>query len=172
MATVSWPSTFSDLNVYLYDASGKMVAKSESRYTTSETVQYNAPSGGYYLLKVTTSTYAATAFTGTSSADTAQAYVKSGTVQPGQPVTFAVSGDGRKRVNARVSWTWTYNTLSLSLVDQAGQNVAQGTKMEESFNSAYEQIDCVPAAGTYTLKLESDSRSMGLSYKLVTPFQL
>lgn len=149
-----------------------MVAKSESRYTTSETVQYNAPSGGYYLLKVTTSTYAATAFTGTSSADTAQAYVKSGTVQPGQPVTFSVSGDGRKHVNARVSWTWTYNTLSMSLVDQAGQKIAQGTKMEESFNSAYEQIDCVPAAGTYTLKLESDSRSMGLGYKLVTPFQL
>jgi serine protease AprX len=171
-ATVSWTNTNNDLNAYLYDPSGKMVAKAENRYTTSETVQYSAPAGGYYLLKVTANAYSPVSFTGTSNVNSQQAFVKTGTVQQGQPVTFTVSGDGTKHVNARVAWTWSYYTISLSLVNQAGQKIAQGTKVTDGFNGAYEQIDCVPAAGTYTLKLESGSTGWSTSYKLVTPFQL
>ena len=171
-ATINWASKYSDLNAYLYDPSGKLVAKSENRYTTTETVQYNAPAGGYYLLKVTANTYAGVAFTGTSSADTAPAYVKTGTVGS-TPVTFTVNADGALPVNARVSWSWSYNTIALSLVDGSGNTIAQGTKAAEGLSGAYEQIDCTPAAGTYTLQLVSDSTSIrGLSYKLVTPFQL
>jgi serine protease AprX len=171
-ATVSWQGTSTDLNAYLYDPSGKLVAKAESRYTTSESVQYNAPAGGYYLLKVTSNTYSPASFTGSASAGTAQAYVKTGTVQSGQPVTFTVSADGKRNINARVSWTWTYNTITLSLLDNAGQKLARGTKVTDGYNGAYEQIDSPAIAGSYTLKLESDSTARGMSYKLVTPFQL
>jgi serine protease AprX len=171
-ATVSWPSSFSDLNLYLYDPSGKMVAKAENRYTTSETVQYSAPAGGYYLLKVTANAYSPVSFTGTSNVNSQPAFVKTGTVQQGQPVMLTVNSDGKSHINARAAWTWSYNTISLSLVSQAGQKIAQGTKVADGFNGAYEQIDCVPVAGTYTLRLDSDSATRGLSYKLVTPFQL
>lgn len=172
-ATISWGNTYSDLNAYLYDPAGKLVAKSESRYTTSEKVQYNAPSGGYYLLKVTAANaYSTVAFSGTSSADIAPAYVKTGTLSAGQPVTFSVTTDGSKDINARVAWTWSYSTVSLSLLSPSGQTIAQGVKTQEGFNGAYEQIDCSPVAGTYTLKIAADGTSRGLSYKLVTPFQL
>jgi len=171
-ATISWANTYTDLNAYLYDPAGSLVAKSEGRYTTSETVQYNAPAGGYYLLKVTASnSYSGASFKGTASANTAPAYVKTGTVGS-TPVTFSVAGDGSRHVNARVAWTWSYSTISLSLLDQAGKTVAHGAKTSDGFNAAYEQFDCVPASGTYTLKLASDSTTRSLSYKLVTPFQL
>lgn len=171
-ASINWANTYTDLNAYLYDPAGNLVAKSESRYTTSETVQYNAPAGGYYLLKVTASnSYSGVPFTGTASANTAQAYVKTGTVGS-TPVTFSVAGDGSRHVNARVAWTWSYNTVSLSLLDQSGKTIAQGTKTNDGFNAAYAQLDCVPASGTYTLQLTSDSATRSLSYKLVTPFQL
>lgn len=171
-ATVSWQSSSSDLNLYLYDPSGKLIAKAENRYTTSETVQYNVPAGGYYLLKVAANAYSPVSFTGSSNVNSQQAFVKTGTVQQGQPVTLTVNSDGTKHVNARVAWTWSFNTITLSLVDQAGQKIAQGTKVSDGFNGAYEQIDCVPTAGVYNLKMEADSSSRSMSYKLVTPFQL
>jgi serine protease AprX len=171
-ASISWPSSTSDLNLYLYDPSGKMVAKSDGWYTTSEKVQYSAPAGGFYLLKVTANAYSPVAFTGSSNVNSQPAFVKTGTVQQGQPATFTVTGDGKKHINARVAWTWSYNTISLSLANQAGQTIVKGTKVADGFNGAYEQIDYVPAAGTYTLRLDADSASRGLSYKLVTPFQL
>jgi len=171
-ATISWANTYTDLNAYLYDPAGSLVAKSEGRYTTSETVQYNRPAGGYYLLKVTASnSYSGASFKGTASANTAPAYVKTGTVGS-TPVTFSVTGDGSRHVNARVAWTWSYSTISLSLLDQAGKTVAHGAKTSDGFNAAYEQFDCVPASGAYTLKLASDSTTRSLSYKLVTPFRL
>jgi serine protease AprX len=171
-ATVSWQGTSNDLNLYLYDPSGKQVAKAENRYATSETVQYSAPAGGYYLLKVTANAYSPVSFTGSSNVNSQQAFVKTGTLQQGQPATLAVKADGKSHINARVAWTWSYNTVSLSLVNQAGQTIAQGTKIADGFNGAYEQVDCAPIAGTYALRLDSDSTSRGLSYKLVTPFQL
>ncbi|AFD00746.1 Subtilisin-like serine proteases (peptidase S8 family) [Methanocella conradii HZ254] len=170
-ATISWQSFSNDLNGYLYDPSGKLVARAENRHTTSETVQYSAPAGGYYLLKVTANAYSPVSFTGSTNVNVQPAYVKAGTIQPGRPVTLSISADGKKPINARVAWTWPYNTIALSLLDSSGQKVAQGTRVSDGFNSAYEQIDYKATAGTYTLKLESDSSSQ-LSYKLVTPFQL
>jgi len=170
-ATISWQGSSNDLNAYLYDPSGRLVSKSEGKYTTSETVQYSAPSGGYYLLKVTASAYSPVSFTGSSSVSVQQAYVKTGTIQPGQPVTLTLSADGRKPLSARVAWAWTYSTITLSLLDASGQKLAQGVKATDGFNSAYEQISYMAAAGTYALRLESDSTGQ-MSYKLITPFQL
>jgi serine protease AprX len=172
-ATVSWQNSASDLNVYLYDPSGKLVAKSENKSTTSETVQYTATSGGYYLVKVTSNTNNPVAFTGTSNAKVDRAFISTGTIKPGQPVNVTVNSDGNKSVNARLAWSWPYNTLTLTAYDRNGNKLAQGVKTADGFNGAYEQINFMPPApGVYTLKLDSGSASQALSYKLVTPFQV
>lgn len=169
-ATVSWQNTGSDLDAYLYSPGGDLVAKSESRYTTKETVQYSG-SPGYYLLKVRgTKSFGETAFTGTSSANVAQAYVKTGAVQPGQPVTYTVNADGY--VNARVAWQWSFNTLVVSVEDANGNEVAQGKRITENFFSAYEQVNHGPVKGTYKLKLTPEKPSGTANYKLITPYQL
>ncbi len=172
-ASIAWQNSANDLNMYLYDPSGKLVAKSENSHTTGESVQYNAPQGGYYLLKVTSNTISPVDFTGTTSVEVQPASVSTGSVNARQSVTMAINADGTTNIDARVVWTMPFNTLTLSAYDESGNIVAQGTKVSDGYNGAYEQIDFTPAmAGTYTLKLESDSPSQAVSYKLVTPYQL
>ncbi len=172
-ASISWQNSANDLNMYLYDPSGKLVAKSEKHYTTVESVQYSAPEGGYYLLKVTSNANSPVDFSGNASVKVRPATITTGSIKAGQPATITVDVNGTKNVDARVAWTSSFNTLTLSAYDPSGQMVAQGTRISDGSNGAYEQIDFTPdVSGTYTLKLVSDSASQAVSYKLVTPFQL
>ncbi|MCD1296327.1 peptidase S8 [Methanocella sp. CWC-04] len=172
-AQIAWNS-YDDLNMYLYDSNGKLVAKSESRYTRSESVNFNAPKGGYYLLKVSADrSYRSVEFTGTSNHNVYMAYVKSGSLQPGQAATMKISSDGIKNINARLIWAWSFYTPELILYDPSGKEVARGIKMIESFSTSCEQLNYKPAvAGTYTIKVDGTQSNSVLNYKLITPYQL
>jgi hypothetical protein len=172
-AQVSWASSMSDINLYLYSPDGTLAAKSEQRYTTSETVQYNAPAGGYYLLKVQArNAYKPVSFTGTATAPVQTAYVKAGTLGKGQTVSLNVN-PGSAGVNARLTWGWSFYAPTMSLYGPDGSKVADGNSIKEGWTSTYQQLNYRPAtAGTYVLKLDGSKLSGTINYKLITPFQL
>ena len=173
-AKISWQSQVSSIYLYLYDPSGKMVASSTGHYTTSQTVKYSAPKGGYYLLKVSTPTsFSPVSFTGTASPAVSQAFVKSGTVSGGKPLSYAINTDGSANITARVAWSAGYKGLAVSLLDPSGKLVAQPQQQTDSAMNAYEQVNSAPsAAGSYTLKVEAANARDTVSYSLITPYQL
>jgi serine protease AprX len=172
-AQVSWTGTINDVNLYLYDPDGKLVAKSEQRSTTSETVQYNAPKAGYYLVKVQAkNAYNPISFAGTSTAPAQTAYVKAGVIARGQTVSLNVN-PGSMGVNARLTWGWSFYTPTMSLFGPNGAKVADAGSFKESWTSTYAHLNFAPTtAGTYVLKLDGTKVSGTLNYKLVTPYQL
>ncbi|OPY29713.1 MAG: Tk-subtilisin precursor [Methanocella sp. PtaU1.Bin125] len=172
--TVSWAGSTDDLNLYMYDPSGTLVAKSEQRYTTAETVTYNAPSAGYYLIKVQAkNAFRPVTFTGESTKPVKPAYVKTGTLSRGQTVSFDVSPGNAGSVNARLTCGWSFYQPAMSLYGPDGRKVADGNTIKESWMSTYTHLNYAPApAGTYTLKIDGTTISTTLSYKLVTPYQL
>jgi serine protease AprX len=173
-AQVSWQSQIDDVNIYLYDPSGKLVASSTGRYTTSEKLQYNAPQGGYYLLKVSAPiSFRAVSFTGTASPQVSRAYIKAGTVNGGQPVTYTINSDGNSNINARVAWSAYYKNIAVSLLNPSGQLVAQPQKQADSIISSFEQVNFNPSAsGPYALKLEAGGLRDSIAYTLITPYQV
>ncbi len=173
-AKISWQSQLSSVYLYLYDPSGKMVASSTGYYTTTQSVQYNAPAGGYYLLKVSTPTaFSPISFTGTASPSVSKAFVKAGTVSSGNPLSYAINTHGSANVTARVAWSAGYKGLAVSLINPSGQLVAQPQQQTDSAMNAYEQINYAPSAsGTYTLKVEVANSRDTVSYSLITPYQL
>ena len=173
-AQVSWAGTTNDVNLYLYDPDGNLVAKSEQRYTTSETVQYNAPKAGYYLVKVQAkNAYKPVSFTGTATAPVQTAYVKTGTIAKGQTVSLNVNPGSTGSVNARLTWGWSFYTPTMSLFGPDGGKVADAGSFKESWTSTYAHLNYAPAAaGAYALKLDGTKLSSMVSYKLITPYQL
>jgi serine protease AprX len=171
---VSWTGTTNDLNLYMYDPSGALVAKSEQRSTTSETVTYNAPAAGYYLIKVQAKTaFRPVTFTGESTKPVQAAYVKTGTLGRGQTVSMNVNPGNAGSVNARLTCGWSFTMPTMSLYGPDGSKVADGNTIKESWTSSYQHLNYAPApAGTYTLKIDGTKVSTTLNYKLVTPFQL
>jgi serine protease AprX len=171
---VSWTGTTNDLNLYMYDPSGALVAKSEQRSTTSETVAYNAPTAGYYLIKVQAKTaFRPVTFTGESSKPVKAAYVKTGTLGRGQTVSMNVNPGNAGSVNARLTCGWSFSMPTMSLYGPNGSKVADGNTIKESWTSTYAHLNYMPApAGTYTLKIDGTKISTTLNYKLVTPYQL
>ena len=114
---MSWTGTTNDLNLYMYDPSGALVAKSEQRSTTSETVTYNAPTAGYYLIKVQAKTaFRPVTFTGESSKPVKAAYVKTGTLGRGQTVSMNVNPGNAGSVNARLTCGWSFSMPTMSLL--------------------------------------------------------
>ncbi len=170
-AQVSWAGTSNDLNLYLYDPDGNLVAKSEQRYTTSETVQYNAPKAGNYLVKVQAkSAFNPVSFTGTATAPAQTAYVKAGTLRQGETASVNVNADGRNAVNARLTWTWAFNAPTMGLFDAAGNKIADSVSRQEGFMSSYKQLNFAPTnAGPYTIRIAVATGTV--SYKLITPYQ-
>jgi serine protease AprX len=173
-AKVSWAGSTNDVNLYLYDPSGNLVAKSEQRYTTSETVQYNAPKAGYYTVKVQAkNAYTPVSFTGTATAPVKTAYVKTGTLAKGQTVSLNVNPGSAGSVNARLTWAWSFYAPSMSLFGPDGSKVADSGSFKESWMSTYAYLNYAPASvGNYVLKLDGTKLSGMLSYKLITPYQL
>jgi serine protease AprX len=171
-AQVSWAGTSNDVNLYLYDPDGNLVAKSEQRYTTTETVQYNAPKAGYYLVKVQAkSAFNPVSFTGTSTSPVQTAYVKAGTVRQGETASVNVNADGRNAVNARLTWSWAFNAPTMGLYNAAGNKIADAVSRQEGFMSPYKQLNFAPtAAGPYTIRIAVATGTV--SYKLNSPYQL
>lgn len=172
-AQVSWEDAMTDVNLYLYDPDGNLVAKSEQRYTTTETVQYNAPEAGYYLIKVQAkNAYRPVSFTGTATAPVQMAYVKAGTLSKGQTVSLNVT-PGSAGINARLAWGWSFYAPTLSLYSPDGDRVAEADSFKESWMSAYAHLNYAPTtAGTYVLKLDGTKLSGTVSYRLITPYRL
>ncbi|WP_048197713.1 S8 family serine peptidase [Methanocella arvoryzae] len=172
-AKVSWQGTSSDLDLYLYDPAGKLVAQSQQRYTTSETIKYNAPQDGYYLLRV----YARQAFkpvtiTGEATPAVAPAYKKTGTISNGQAASYSFTA-GSQDINARLAWNWGFNKLTLALYDDDGNKIASAGAGQNSMMAPYAQIDYQNSApGIYTLKVEGTQVGGKASYVLITPYQL
>jgi serine protease AprX len=162
------------VNLYLYDPSGNLVAKSEQRYTTSETVQYNAPKAGYYLVKVQAkNAYKPVSFTGASTAPVRTAYVNAGTIAKGQTVSLNVNPGSTGSVNARLTWGWSFYAPTMSLFGPNGGKVADAGSFKEGLTSTYAHLNFAPAStGTYVLKLDGTKLSGMISYKLITPYQL
>jgi hypothetical protein len=173
-AQVSWAGTTNDVNLYLYSPDGNLVAKSEQRYTTSETVQYNAPKAGYYLVKVQAkNAYKPVSFTGTATATVQTACVKTGTIAKGQVVSLSVNPGSAGSVNARLIWGWSFYAPTMSLFGPNGGKVADAGSFKESWTSTYAHLNYAPAAaGTYVLKVDGTKLSGMLNYKLITPYQL
>lgn len=171
-AQVSWASSMADVNLYLYDPDGNLVARSEQRYTTSEIVQYNAPKAGHYLVKVQAkNAYNPVSFAGTATAPAKTAYVKAGSVRQGETVSMGVNADGRNAINARLTWSWAFYAPTLGLYDAAGNKLADGNGFKDGFSSSYSQLNFAPAApGTYTLRVTGVSGTV--SYRLISPYQL
>ncbi len=170
-AQIAWAGTTNDLNLYLYDPDGNLVAKSEQRYTASETVQYNAPKAGYYLVKVQAkSSFSPVSFTGTATAPAQTAYVKAGTLRQGETASVNVNADGRNAVNARLTWTCAFNAPTMGLFDASGNKIADAVSRQEGFMSSYKQLNFAPTtAGPYTIRIGVATGTV--SYKLITPYQ-
>lgn len=173
-AEISWPGAKADLNMYLYDPSGTLVAKSEQHSTKAESIHYNATKTGNYLLKISMDrTFEPVEFTGTVNQRLQNAYVRSGSLQQGQSVSMNVTSDGRSDVSARLCWAWSFNTLGLTLYDQNGKTLARSTKMQDGLIASYAHINYTPSApGTYVLKIDAEKLNGNVNYKLVTPYQL
>lgn len=174
-ATVSWQSPMYSLNLYLYDPTGKQVASAAKTYTTSQSLQYSAPSGGYYLLKVSAPmSFGSTSFTGTATPAVSKAYVKAGSVTGSQPVTYAISANGKSNITARVAWGTGWYNLAVSLLSPSGVLVAQPQQVSDGvMGGAAEQVNfAATTPGTYTLKVESGNGRDTVSYSLITPYQL
>jgi serine protease AprX len=171
-AQISWGGVTNDLNLYLYDPDGNLVAKSEQRYTTAEAVQYNAPRGGLYLVKVQAkSAFQPVSFAGTTTAPVQPAYVNAGTVRQGQPVSLNVNANGGNAVNARLTWSFAFNAPTMGLYDATGNKIADATSRQEGFMSSYEQLNFAPtSAGPYTIRIAVATGSV--TYKLISPYQL
>ncbi|WP_424357054.1 S8 family serine peptidase [Methanocella sp. MCL-LM] len=171
-AKVTWQGTSNDLDMYLYDPAGKLVAQSQQRYTTSEAIQYNAPQDGYYLLRVHAQrAYQPVTIKGEATPAIVPAYKKTGSITNGQAASYSLTTGGQD-VNARLSWNWGFNKLTLALYDASGNKVASAGAGQNTMAPST-QIDYQnPNPGTYTLKVEGTQVGGTANYVLITPYQL
>ena len=173
-ASVAWTGSTNDLNLYLYDPIGRLVAKSEQRSTTTESVSYNAPTAGYYLVKVHAQTaFQPVSFAGDSNQPVQTAYTKAGTLGRGQSASVGVNPGGMGCVNVRLTWGWSFNAPTMSLYGPGGAKLSDASNFQDSWLAAYAHLNYAPAApGAYTLNIDGASLTGTLSYKLITPYQL
>ncbi|HWI65075.1 MAG TPA: S8 family serine peptidase [Symbiobacteriaceae bacterium] len=158
-ASVNWATTTSDIDLYLYNASGTQVAKADSGTARPETITYSATATGRYRLRVTSYSGASGNFTLTAThpIDTAltAAYNVGGTAAAGGTYNHTLTVGKAGAINLKLDFP-SGTDFDLYLINSAGTTVASST----SSSLRPETVSyAVSAAGTYTVRVKAYSGS-------------
>ena len=176
--TVTWDSSSDDLNIYLYDKSGDLVASSTSITGTSESISHDHSIWtGTYWLKVEGENIISSSsieYSGTCNFQISAAISNSfgGSLSDKNNVWYSIEVDEDMPVDISLSWDDSSDDLNIYLYDRNGRLAASSigsTGLSESIT-----YDHSIWTGTYRLKVEGESvtSSSTIQYTGTCNFQI
>lgn len=168
-ARLSWAGT-ADLDMYLYDPAGKLVAKSDGTINP-ELITFSSNKEGRYRIRIKSYTGAAPYQLSASSAlnstkTTIENFQGKLSSTGNKTATHSVAAGGAGAINIEIAWTDKTSDFDLYLYDSTGQQVAKATS--GTFNP--ETISYpIAKAGNYSLKIIAYKGSSEYSLKITRP---